>query len=321
MLNFSPEKLLLVAIIALVVLGPTPSAAGGPHAGPVHGRDAPHVVELPGRGPRRPGEPTEAFNSAMGDFRPPNLRRSVRDAISTTFDADAILSTRLARLARRRTPRCQPRPPRSAVPATARRPPTTRPRTEESSRWLSRTSGWSPSRGAVERPTGPDDAVRASGRAAHPADHLPSWRSSSATVVAWFFYDDIVHFMTHPYRDVRPAPPRQGHHHEGNLVTTGPLEGFTTRLKISAYVGIALAVAGVCLGAVAVHHPRPAQEREALRAALRRRRGRAVRGRASPRPSWSSPRRSTWLIDVSGTGIVPLFSPVPLLHPVRRRCA
>ena len=28
------------------------------------------------------------------------------------------------------------------------------------------------------------------------------------TVVAWFFYDDIVHFMTRPYQYLRAAPSR-----------------------------------------------------------------------------------------------------------------
>src|ERR1700730_18496616 len=55
-----------------------------------------------------------------------------------------------------------------------------------------------------------------------------------ATSVAWFFYNDAVHFMTEPYRAF------VAHHQgkditRGNLVTNGPLEGFTTRLKVSAY--------------------------------------------------------------------------------------
>ncbi len=60
------------------------------------------------------------------------------------------------------------------------------------------------------------------------------------TVVAWFFYGDVVHFMTHPYREyLRQHPSKDVS--RGNLVITGPLEGFTTRLKISVYLGIGLA--------------------------------------------------------------------------------
>lgn len=59
-------------------------------------------------------------------------------------------------------------------------------------------------------------------------------------VVAWFFYDHILHFMVEPYASYAR------HHHNksvtgGQLITNGPLEGLTTRLKISTYIGIALA--------------------------------------------------------------------------------
>lgn len=60
------------------------------------------------------------------------------------------------------------------------------------------------------------------------------------TVLAWFFYGDVVHFMIRPYREYLRHHPKQNIS-RGNLVITGPLEGFTTRLKISAYLGIALA--------------------------------------------------------------------------------
>jgi Tat protein translocase TatB subunit len=86
MLNFSPEKLFLVGIIALVVLGPNRL----PQAARTLGR---LVAEL-----RRMSagfheevrdalaEPTEAFNAALGDFRPPtNIRRAVRDTITSTL--------------------------------------------------------------------------------------------------------------------------------------------------------------------------------------------------------------------------------------------
>jgi sec-independent protein translocase protein TatC len=60
------------------------------------------------------------------------------------------------------------------------------------------------------------------------------------TVVAFFLYNTVLHFMTAPYRDFL------AHHQHldisnGNLVTTGPLEGFATRLKVSGYLGLFLA--------------------------------------------------------------------------------
>jgi sec-independent protein translocase protein TatC len=61
-----------------------------------------------------------------------------------------------------------------------------------------------------------------------------------ATVAAWVFYNKLLAFMRTPYCNF------VNHHPSNsisvcNLVTTGPLEGFTTRVKLSAYAGIALA--------------------------------------------------------------------------------
>jgi sec-independent protein translocase protein TatC len=57
------------------------------------------------------------------------------------------------------------------------------------------------------------------------------------TLVAFFLYNQVLNFVTHPYRDFL------AHHHakditRGNLIITGPLEGFSTRLKVSAYIGL-----------------------------------------------------------------------------------
>jgi len=38
-------------------------------------------------------EPTDAFKNAVGEFRPPDVRRSVRDAISTTLSPPAPVPT------------------------------------------------------------------------------------------------------------------------------------------------------------------------------------------------------------------------------------
>ena len=47
-LNFSPEKLFLVGLIALVVLGPNRLPQAARTLGRLVGRAAPHVGELPG---------------------------------------------------------------------------------------------------------------------------------------------------------------------------------------------------------------------------------------------------------------------------------
>jgi sec-independent protein translocase protein TatC len=59
------------------------------------------------------------------------------------------------------------------------------------------------------------------------------------TVVAFFFYSSVLGFITHPYRQFLSHQPHQNIS-LGNLVTTGPLEGFSTRLKVSGYLGLFL---------------------------------------------------------------------------------
>ncbi|MHB1930378.1 MAG: twin-arginine translocase subunit TatC [Acidimicrobiales bacterium] len=62
------------------------------------------------------------------------------------------------------------------------------------------------------------------------------------TVVAWFFYAQAVQFMRQPYcQFVRLHPAHALIKGNCRLYITGPLEGFTTRLKVSLYAGITLA--------------------------------------------------------------------------------
>jgi sec-independent protein translocase protein TatB len=85
MLNFSPEKLFLVGIIALVVLGPHRL----PQAARTFGRFVAQLRHMSSsfqdevRGALH--DPVDAVNSVIGDFRPPDIRRSVRDVITTTL--------------------------------------------------------------------------------------------------------------------------------------------------------------------------------------------------------------------------------------------
>jgi sec-independent protein translocase protein TatC len=57
------------------------------------------------------------------------------------------------------------------------------------------------------------------------------------TLIAFFLYNFVLHFITTPYRDFLAHHPQQDIS-KGNLVTTGPLEGFSTRLKVSGYLGL-----------------------------------------------------------------------------------
>ncbi len=86
MLNFSPEKLILVGLIALMVLGPTrlPQAARtlGRFVSELRRMSASFQDEVRDA----MGEPAEAFHSAMTELRPVvNFGGSVRDAITTTL--------------------------------------------------------------------------------------------------------------------------------------------------------------------------------------------------------------------------------------------
>jgi sec-independent protein translocase protein TatC len=62
----------------------------------------------------------------------------------------------------------------------------------------------------------------------------------AGAIAAWFLYDPILHFMVHPYETYARHHPAKDIT-KGQLITNGPLEGFTTRLKVSVYVGLALA--------------------------------------------------------------------------------
>jgi sec-independent protein translocase protein TatC len=57
------------------------------------------------------------------------------------------------------------------------------------------------------------------------------------TTVAFFLYNSVIHFIDHPYRAFAASHPDKvvaG----GRLVISGPLEGFSTRLRVSAYLGL-----------------------------------------------------------------------------------
>lgn len=87
MLNFSPEKLFLVGVIALIVLGPhrLPQAArtAGRFVAQLRRMSASFQHEVR----EALAEPTDAVTSTVGEFRVPDIRRSVREAVTSTFSA------------------------------------------------------------------------------------------------------------------------------------------------------------------------------------------------------------------------------------------
>ena len=128
-----------------------------------------------------------------------------------------------------------------------------------------------------------------------------------ATAAAWFGYDHAVGFMIHPYRSFLAHHPRIDISH-GNLVATAPLEGFTTRLKVSAYIGAILAAPVFLWQAWRFVAPGLyGRERRYAGAFLASAVTLFALGVVTAMAVF--PKAIAWMISVSGTGIAPLFSP------------
>ena len=96
MLDLSPEKIFLLGVIALVVLGPNrlPQAARslGRMMAQLRRMSASFQAEVKDA----LAEPTEALNSAAKEFNPVEIRRTVRDAVSSTFSPPAATEAAVA---------------------------------------------------------------------------------------------------------------------------------------------------------------------------------------------------------------------------------
>jgi sec-independent protein translocase protein TatC len=126
-------------------------------------------------------------------------------------------------------------------------------------------------------------------------------------VVAWFFYNQLIHFMIHPYQ-------AYVNHHQskditkGQLVATGPLEGFTTRLKVCGYAGVVVAAPVILWELWRFITPGLYKNEKRyvvpfVSAAV------ALFGAGVTTAILVFPKAIDWLIAVSGSGVVPLFSP------------
>jgi sec-independent protein translocase protein TatC len=148
------------------------------------------------------------------------------------------------------------------------------------------------------------------------AEHLQELRrrlwvflagAAIASIAAWFMYNPLIHFMASPYRDFLLHHPAKDVS-SGNLVTSGPLEGFTTRLTITAYVGLVLSAP---LGLWELWH--------FVVPGLRGREKRYVGSFMVAAVALFAlgvatavlvfPKGIAWLIGVSGQGVAPLYSP------------
>lgn len=61
-----------------------------------------------------------------------------------------------------------------------------------------------------------------------------------ATIVTLLYYEDILRFLTKPYREVCKANPK--FRCDGTLFTLGPLDGLSARVRIAAYCGLIIAL-------------------------------------------------------------------------------
>lgn len=137
------------------------------------------------------------------------------------------------------------------------------------------------------------------------------------TVVAWFFYNHIVEFMSGPYKDYA------SHHvHDftkGQFIITGPLEGFTTRLKISAYGGVVLA-APVLLWELWRFITPGLHKNEKRYIVPFVTSGLVLFALGVATAIFVFPKALNWLINVSGPNVVPLFSPSQYLSLYTLMC-
>ncbi len=130
---------------------------------------------------------------------------------------------------------------------------------------------------------------------------------AAGTIVVWFFYDSVIHFMLHPYNAFVSSHPGKDVS-KGQLVTTGPLEGFTTRLKVCVYGGIA--IASPVIFWELWRFITPGLYRNEKRYIVPFVSAAVVLFAGGVTTSiLVFPKALDWLISVSGSGIVPLFSP------------
>ncbi|HTV10545.1 MAG TPA: twin-arginine translocase subunit TatC [Acidimicrobiales bacterium] len=125
------------------------------------------------------------------------------------------------------------------------------------------------------------------------------------SIAGYFLYNPVLRFMTEPYRAFV-------HHHKnmvtGDLVISSPVEGFTTRIKVSLYIGLALA-APVWLWEM-WRFITPGLKRNEKRYAVPFVLSALFLfslGVLTAVLVW--PKALNWLISASGSGVAPLFSP------------
>ena len=131
---------------------------------------------------------------------------------------------------------------------------------------------------------------------------------AATSIAAWFLYGPAIDFMRQPYCQF--ARLYKGHTFGGGcqLYYTGPIEGFTTRLKVSVYIGVAMA-APVWLLQLWMFITPGLKKNEKRYVVPFVAAATCLFAMGVTVAILVFPRALRWLILVSGPGILPLFSP------------
>src|SRR5437899_6222580 len=123
-----------------------------------------------------------------------------------------------------------------------------------------------------------------------------------AAVVGWFLYPHVIDLLLHPYRQIADRSLTQG-----ELIATGPAEGFAIRLKLTSYVAIAIAMPYLLWQVwrfvspgLYKHEKRYALPFVASAVAL------FVMGAAIA--YWTLPKALEWLANIGGSDITPAYT-------------
>jgi sec-independent protein translocase protein TatB len=120
MLDLSPDKLFVLAILATIVLGPQRIPAAARSVGRVLGQLRAMSASVQNEVKQALHEPEESLVNALAEFRPGEVRRTVRRAVTDTFAP--VISPATAALPPSPTPSGVPAPPVGSVPALDARP-------------------------------------------------------------------------------------------------------------------------------------------------------------------------------------------------------
>jgi sec-independent protein translocase protein TatC len=132
-------------------------------------------------------------------------------------------------------------------------------------------------------------------------------------VIAWIFYPAILTLMTKPYCDVAHSAKQgllslAGANGSCKLLALDPLEGFGTRLKVSGYGGIAIAMPVLLwqLWRFVAPGLYPKERKWAIPFVVS---ALALFAMGAALAYWTLPKAINWLVSVSGPDVVSLYAP------------